>query len=241
MRRLLQHPATQAVLVWLGGLYLSFALRTTRWEFDGAEHLDAAIASQAAVGAFWHERLALMPRLWLTLQHQAPGRRAHVLVSRHRDGRLIGALMRRFGVDVVLRLLQPRRRGRRAVGAAACWPAASMWSSPRTARAGRGGSRRRGVAQIAAMAGVTVLPCAAQTSRRRVLANLGPHGRPAAVRPRRPGLPAADRRAARGLGSGPTGDRGGADRGGGSGGPPVRDMTPVRDKSPSRAWCQEPA
>lgn len=169
MRRLLQHPATQAVLVWLGGLYLSFALRTTRWEFDGAEHLDAAIASQAAVGAFWHERLALMPRLWLTLQHQAPGRRAHVLVSRHRDGRLIGALVRRFGVDVVYG--SSSRGG--AAGVLSALPLLARGEHVVITPDGPRGPRRvaaRGVAQIAAMAGVAVLPCAAQTSRRRVLA-----------------------------------------------------------------------
>ena len=155
--------------MWLGGLYLSFALRTTRWEFDGAEHLDAAIASQAAVGAFWHERLALMPRLWLTLQHQVPGRRAHVLVSRHRDGRLIGALVRRFGVDVVYG--SSSRGG--AAGVLSALPLLARGEHVVITPDGPRGPRRvaaRGVAQIAAMAGVAVLPCAAQTSRRRVLA-----------------------------------------------------------------------
>jgi lysophospholipid acyltransferase (LPLAT)-like uncharacterized protein len=101
MKALLRHPATQAVLVWLGGLYLIFALRTTRWVLDGPEHLAQATAGHATVAAFWHERLALMPMLWLTLRRQDPAQRGHVLVSQHRDGRLIGAVMRRFGVDAV--------------------------------------------------------------------------------------------------------------------------------------------
>src|SRR5208282_218902 len=101
MKALLRHPATQAALVWLGGLYLIFALRTTRWVLDGPEHLAQVTAGQATVAAFWHERLALMPMLWLTLRRKDPAQRGHVLVSRHRDGRFIGAVMRRFGVDIV--------------------------------------------------------------------------------------------------------------------------------------------
>ena len=169
MRRLLRHPATQAVLVWLGGLYLIFALRTTRWVLDGAEHLEAVTAAgQATVAAFWHERLALMPMLWLTLRRQDPSQRGHVLVSRHRDGRLIGSVMRRFGVGVVYG--SSSRGG--AAGVLSALPLLARGEHVIITPDGPRGPRRvaaRGVAQIAAMAGVTVLPCAAQTSRHRVL------------------------------------------------------------------------
>jgi lysophospholipid acyltransferase (LPLAT)-like uncharacterized protein len=168
MRRLLRHPATQAVLAWLCGLYLIFALRTTRWVLDGAEHLAPIAAGQVTVAAFWHERLALMPMLWLALRRMDAGQRGHVLVSRHRDGRLIGAMMRRFGVGLVY---GSSRRG----GAASTRTALSHLAKGEhliITPDGPRGPRRvaaPGVAQIAAMAGVLVLPCAAQTSRRRVL------------------------------------------------------------------------
>jgi 3-deoxy-D-manno-octulosonic-acid transferase len=168
MRRLLRHPATQAVVVWLGGLYLSFALRTTRWVLDGAEHLATATAGRATVAAFWHERLALMPRLWLTLRRRDQSQRGHVLVSQHRDGRLIGSVMRRFGVAVVHG--SSRRGG--AAGVLTLLPLLARGEHLIITPDGPRGPRRvaaRGVAQIAAMAGVAVLPCAAQTSRRRVL------------------------------------------------------------------------
>ena len=70
MRRLLRHPATQGALAWLGALYLNFALRTTRWVLDGAEHFEAATTGQATVAAFWHERLAVTAQLWLALQRR---------------------------------------------------------------------------------------------------------------------------------------------------------------------------
>jgi lysophospholipid acyltransferase (LPLAT)-like uncharacterized protein len=168
MKRLLRHPATQAVLVWLGGLYLIFALRTTRWVLDGPEHLAQVTAGQATVAAFWHERLALMPMLWLTLRRKDPAQRGHVLVSQHRDGRLIGAVMRRFGVAVVYG--SSRRGG--AAGVRAALPPLARGEHLVMTPDGPRGPRRvaaPGVAQIAALAGVPVLPCAAQTSRRRVL------------------------------------------------------------------------
>jgi lysophospholipid acyltransferase (LPLAT)-like uncharacterized protein len=168
MKALLRHPATQAVLVWLGGLYLIFALRTTRWVLDGPEHLAQVTAGQTTVAAFWHERLALMPMLWLTLRRSDPAQRGHVLVSQHRDGRFIGAVMRRFGVDAVYG--SSRRGG--ATGVLTSLPLLARGEHLIITPDGPRGPRRvaaPGVAQIAGIAGVPVLPCAAQTSRRRVL------------------------------------------------------------------------
>lgn len=168
MKRVLRHPAIQAALAWLGGLYLLFALRTTHWVLDGAEHMAVASAGHGVVAAFWHERLALMPMLWLTQRRLVPGQRAHVLVSRHRDGQLIGMAMRRFGTDLVL---GSSRRGGAAAMRAALTVLASGDLLVITPDGPRGPRRRAapGVAQIAALAGVPVLPCAAQTARRRVL------------------------------------------------------------------------
>jgi len=168
MKRVLRHKTIQAALAWLGGLYLLFALRTTRWVLDGAEHLAPAATGRATVAAFWHERLALMPMLWLTLRRMDPTQRGHVLVSQHRDGRLIGTVMRRFGVDVVLG--SSRRGG--AAGVRAALPLLARGEHLVITPDGPRGPRRQaapGVAQIAALAEVPVLPCAAQTSRRRVL------------------------------------------------------------------------
>jgi len=168
MKRLLRHPAIQAALAWLAGLYLLFALRTTRWVMDGEEHMMPHVEGRAAVAAFWHERLPMMPMLWLKARRMNPAQRIHVLVSRHRDGRFIGAVLRRFAVRAVFG--SSRRGG-----------AASMRTAlPLLARGehlvitpdGPRGPRRvaaAGVAQIAALSGAPVLPCAAQTVPRRVL------------------------------------------------------------------------
>jgi lysophospholipid acyltransferase (LPLAT)-like uncharacterized protein len=92
----------------------------------------------------------------------------HVLVSQHRDGRFIGAVVSRFAIDVVLgsssrggakstRMLLNLLAGGDHIGITPDGP-----RGPRRVAAA-------GVAQLAALSGVPVLPCAAQTTRHWVL------------------------------------------------------------------------
>jgi lysophospholipid acyltransferase (LPLAT)-like uncharacterized protein len=162
---MLKAPLAQAVLAWLLGAYLVFALRTTRWTLIGAHHVAPCFVDRAAVVAFWHERLPLMPQLWIMARQAAAPMALHVLVSRHRDGRLIGAVMRRFHVGLVF-------------GSSSKGGPNSLRASAERLRTGdhivitpdgpRGPRRAAapGVAQLAAIAGVFVLPTAAQTTRR---------------------------------------------------------------------------
>ena len=176
-------------------------------------------------------------------RRRAPG--VNVLVSRHSDGRFIGEVVRRFGVAVVHG--STARNGRDRGGAAgAARPARragrrrATWSSRPTGRAARAGWRRPGVAQLAALSGVPVLPCAAQTSRRWTLPTWDrmvlplPFGR---------GVHRLRRRRSRCRASGAEAalprDRGGAHRGGRRGRPAVpRDAaasTPPPPRSPRPA------
>jgi lysophospholipid acyltransferase (LPLAT)-like uncharacterized protein len=172
MKRLLQHPIAQNALAWVLGLYLAFALRTTRWSLDGMEHMTPHAAGAPVVVAFWHERLPMMPMLWLKARQTPEGRRAnnraHVLVSQHRDGRFIGAVVRRFALNVVLG--SSTRGGAKSLRLLLSLLAGGdhIAITPDGPR----GPRRvavAGVAQLAALSGVPILPCAAQTTRRWVL------------------------------------------------------------------------
>ena len=105
MRKVIRHPAVQAGLARLLGGYMALVARTTRWHLVGAAPALAEIAAgRPLVIAFWHERLPLIPPLFrLAAAEEASVAKVvpHVLVSRHRDGRFIGAAVTRFGVRMV--------------------------------------------------------------------------------------------------------------------------------------------
>jgi lysophospholipid acyltransferase (LPLAT)-like uncharacterized protein len=170
MKRWTRHPLVQEALGCLVASYVTFALRTTRWTLEGVENVAPFASGRPVIVAFWHECLALMPMLWVLSQElpQARHSRAHVLVTRHRDGQLLRTALKRFGLNIV--------SGSSTRGGA---------NSVRNLLAllGRGehvaitpdgpqGPKRiaaPGVAHLAALSGAPVLPCAGQTSRRWVL------------------------------------------------------------------------
>lgn len=167
MKSLLRTPQAQAFLAALLGGYLSFALRTTRWTLDGQENFRPFSCGAPAVFAFWHEFLPLMPALSLiarTLPFYRPVP-IHTLVSQHRDGRFIGAMMRRFGI---LPVLGSSSRG----GAAGLRKLLGVLRQGHmigiTPDGPRGPPRQAalGVVQLAALSGVAVVPLAARTTRR---------------------------------------------------------------------------
>lgn len=172
IRRLIRHPVVQGGLARVVGLYLALVVRTTRWRLVGAEPALATLAAgQPLILAFWHERLPLMPALFDLARAQEPATarlRPHVLVSQHRDGRFIGAAVRRFGVEMIhgssrrggagamAALLRTLRRGQ---------PVLITPDGPR-------GPRRQaapGVAQLAAHSGTSVVPLGASSSAQRRL------------------------------------------------------------------------
>ncbi|MBK1661548.1 lysophospholipid acyltransferase family protein [Paracraurococcus ruber] len=177
-RRLIRSGAVQGALARLLGLYLALVYRSTRWTLLGEAHLHAAFAGPAGaprpvIGAFWHERLPMMPALWLEARRRVPAaarRPAHVLVSRHRDGRFIGAVVRRFRLETVH--ASTSRGG--ATGMRVLLRMLAAGDTVVITPDGPRGPRRvaaPGVAQLAAVAGLPVVPCAARTSRVRVLSS----------------------------------------------------------------------
>jgi len=170
MKSLLRSRPVQYLLPRLLGRYLWFILHTNRWTLDGAENFAPHGAGSPAVFSFWHEHLPLMPALAMLARrspayHPAP---IHTLVSQHHDGQFIGAVVRQFGIQPVLG--SSTRGGangfRQLLRLLQC--GAMIGITPDGPR----GPRRvaaQGMAQLAALAGVPVLPCAARTSRRIVL------------------------------------------------------------------------
>jgi lysophospholipid acyltransferase (LPLAT)-like uncharacterized protein len=163
MKSLLRTRGVQAALPSLLGGYMSLALYSTRWTLDGQAHLAACTTGRPAVFAFWHEFLPLMPML-AVLARRLPTyqpTKIHTLVSRHRDGQFIGAVVRYFDI---LPILGSSSRGG-ASGLRAMLRALARGEIIGITPDGPRGPRRHaaaGVAHLAAVAGVPVIPCAAR-------------------------------------------------------------------------------
>jgi lysophospholipid acyltransferase (LPLAT)-like uncharacterized protein len=173
MKWFLRQPSIQAGFAWLLGLYLAFALRTTRWRIEGEEHIAPHFAGAPCVAAFWHEYLPLMPMLWVLGRQGGATGRPHVLVSRHRDGRFIGEVIRRFGVTLVYGSSTSKGRSRGgAAGVRALLAVLAQGDHVVLTPDGPRGPRRvaaPGAAQLAALGQVPLVPMAAQsTSRHRL-------------------------------------------------------------------------
>ena len=160
------------------GRYLRFCFRTVRWRFDLHPEAAASLARGGAIVAFWHENLLAMPMLW-RLRDAAPAAqrgddpapRAHVLISRHRDGRLISRIVAGFDAETVEGSSGREKEGRRTErgGAPAFRRLVTLLRAGDFVLVtpdGPRGPRRHaapGLARLASVTGAPVLPCAAAT------------------------------------------------------------------------------
>ncbi|WP_119462166.1 lysophospholipid acyltransferase family protein [Rhodospirillaceae bacterium SYSU D60014] len=163
LKRLLGSDAGQAVLAWIAALYIRLVFRTTRWQWQGFEAVDALIrAKRPFVVCFWHNRLLLMPCA------QRPPMRYHMLISGHRDGRLIARTIGHFGSGVVAG--SSSRGG--ATALKRCVGLLDAGDSVGITPDGPRGPRMRaaaGAVEIARLGGAPMLPVTYSVARRHVL------------------------------------------------------------------------
>jgi len=96
LRRFLASDRVQSFFSGLAASYIRLVYWTNRWERVGYEIADRLLAQNArAIICFWHGRLLMMP-------YAVHGNRPfHIMISDHRDGRLIARTVRRFGIHVI--------------------------------------------------------------------------------------------------------------------------------------------
>jgi lysophospholipid acyltransferase (LPLAT)-like uncharacterized protein len=140
MKRILQSAFVQAGVAWLAARYVLLVAGTVRWRVEGGEWLAAFAEGGPFIVVFWHESLPSMPVMWRRAVRAGMRREAVVLASRHRDGQLIGRVVRNLGIGLVS-------------GSSSRGGAAGLRPPRRVAAAG--------VARLAGLSGVAVLPCAA--------------------------------------------------------------------------------
>src|SRR5258706_4060914 len=92
-RRIVRSDALRRVLCAFIALYIRFVYATGRWTVEGGEAARRHHRERRPfILAFWHGRLLMMPMAW-------PRQVAiHMLISRHRDGRIIADAVGHFGI-----------------------------------------------------------------------------------------------------------------------------------------------
>jgi len=88
-------PGKIRTLARMASGFIRLVGKTSRWEFRGSEPVWRRLeAGQNQIFAFWHNRFIMMPYIYCSYFHK---NRIGVIVSRSRDGELVGAVIKRFG------------------------------------------------------------------------------------------------------------------------------------------------
>lgn len=162
-RRVLRSGRLRRLLCWGINLYIRFVYLTNRWTAEGVEVPRRLRADgRGFILAFWHGRLLMIPMAW---QRLAP---MHMLISAHRDGRLIADAVTYFGVRSIA---GSTRRGGSAALRTMLKQLAAGDCVGVTPDGPRGPAMQAsiGIVNLARLAGVPIVPVVFATSRRRVL------------------------------------------------------------------------
>jgi len=163
LRHFARSDRLRRVLCYSIHLYIRFVFWTSRWSVEGAEHpRRLREAGKPFILAFWHGRLMMIPMAW---QRLAP---IHMLISAHRDGRIIADAVAHFGVQTVTG--STRRGGGAALRAMVKSLAAGdcVGITP-DGPAGPAMVASNGIVNVARLAGVPIVPVTFATSRRRMM------------------------------------------------------------------------
>ncbi len=160
---LLRSEAARRFLCWLAHLYVRFVFWTSRWETDRDDiPRNLRRNGKSFIVAFWHGRLLMLPLAWYGMGT------LHMLISGHRDGRLIADIVSYFGIRSIagssnqggsgaLRAMVRQIRAGDCVGITPDGPdGPAMRSSA-------------GIVGAARLARVPIVPISYATSRRRIL------------------------------------------------------------------------
>jgi len=173
LKHVLNSQAAQRAAAAILGLYLDATLATTRWTLDGEANLAPFIPDTPVIAACWHECLPLMPAVWRHVRRRNKSRRAVMLVSRHRDGKFIAAIMARFQLSAVHGSTGSRLKDRGgAAGLRGMLAALDAGDAVVLTPDGPRGPARQaaqGVSHLAALSGAPVLPMAARMRHRLLL------------------------------------------------------------------------
>ena len=161
-KRILRSNAVQSVLCLLAANYIRFVYLTSRWRVVGGDIPKRFWdEDKMFLLCFWHGRLMMMPYCW------DMSKPVHMMISMHRDGRLLSDTVAHLGIKTI-------------VGSTSKGGAAALRTMVKTVKAGdyvgltpdgpRGPRMRaqEGIITIARLAKVPIIPIGYASSRAKV-------------------------------------------------------------------------
>jgi lysophospholipid acyltransferase (LPLAT)-like uncharacterized protein len=161
-RRLLRDERMRRAACWAIHCYIRLVYCTNRWTIENGEYPRALLAAgQPFIGAFWHGRMMMIPLGW---RRMAP---MHMLISAHRDGRIIADAVAYFGIAAIA---GSTRRGGSAAFRLMLKRLKDGDCVAITPDGPRGPPMKAslGIVNVARLAGVPIVPITYATSRRRI-------------------------------------------------------------------------
>ena len=87
---------------YLGPALLAAIYKSVSWtDLRNAEDKCYWEHAQPGIGAFWHDQQLMMPWVFLDLKGDTE-RNMHMLISQHRDGRLVASAVEKLGIKTKL-------------------------------------------------------------------------------------------------------------------------------------------
>ena len=165
LKKILQSDAAMTLACSIGALYIRLVRWTGRWRIEREDIPESfRKAGKPFILSFWHGRLLMMPYCWRRTDL------TNMLISGHRDGKLISQTVKHFDIESVLgsagkggaqatrRLIKLMREG----GVVGITP-----DGPRGPRMRVG----EGTIALARLSGVPIVPATYSASRRRIIAS----------------------------------------------------------------------
>jgi lysophospholipid acyltransferase (LPLAT)-like uncharacterized protein len=163
-QRIVRSDALRRLLCAVIALYIRLVYATSRWTVEGGAAARRHFQDKRPfILAFWHGRLLMMPMAW---PREVP---IHMLISGHRDGRIIADAVGHFGIASIAG--SSSRGGLAALRAMVktLKDGACVGITPDGAR-GPAMEASPGIVAAARLAQVPIIPLAYATRRRRIMA-----------------------------------------------------------------------
>lgn len=96
IKKITHHPRFRMMVSWIFADYIRFVYKTGRWKYIGYDNMEQFLnEDKPIIASVWHGRLMMMPYAWTGKEN------LNVLVSMHRDGQLIGDILKEFNMKTI--------------------------------------------------------------------------------------------------------------------------------------------